>query len=57
MPKQINPTRNRNNITYGCETCIWDIFIKYNLSKQCLRLLAKFDNLHHNPALDRIGQK
>ena len=57
IPKHINPTRNRNNITYECETYICAIFIKYDLNEWWLRLLENFDNLHHNAARDRIGQR
>ena len=55
-PKHINSTRNINNITCVCETCIRAMFLKSDLNKLQLRLLDFFEKLYHNFATIRILQ-
>ena len=31
--KHLKPMINRNNIKYGCETCISDMLLQYDLNK------------------------
>ena len=42
IPKDIKPTSNINNITCGCETCISDMLLQFDLNKLWLTQLGKF---------------
>ena len=37
IPKNINTTRSRNNIVYGCEICIISVLIQCDLKEIWLR--------------------
>ena len=54
MPKYIKLTRNRNNITRGCKTCISAMILQSNLNKWRLSQLAKLDKLYINSESTRI---
>ena len=56
IPIYINPMSNRNNIIWGCETCISTMLLQSDLNKWRLSQLEKLDMLYNNSASTRILQ-
>ena len=57
MPKNIQPTRKRNKITFGCKTVISATLIQSNINKWMLSKLAKLDKLSINSASTILLQR
>ena len=57
MPKYIKPTRNRNKITCGWETCISAMLLWSDLNKWILSQLTKLDKLYINSASTRLLER
>ena len=54
MPIYIYPTRKRNNITCGCETCISAMLLQPDLNKWRISKLSKPDKLYITSASTRL---
>ena len=50
------PTRNRNNITCGCKTCIIAMILQSDLNKLRLSQLFKLDKIYINSTWTRLLQ-